>query len=134
MVSPTLYFIRGVPGSGKSSLAKSFLDSGLVSRVLEADYWFTKSDGTYDRDVTQLPKAHRWCQSQAAQSLFMGESVAVANTSPRERDVADYKQIAESFGAKFVSIVVESRHDGKNIHGVPPEKVEQMRKQFSIKL
>jgi hypothetical protein len=29
---------------------------------------------------------------------------------------------------------VENRHDGMNTHGVPKEKLEQMRERFTIKL
>jgi len=32
------------------------------------------------------------------------------------------------------SIIVENRHGGKNVHGVPEDKVEIMRNRFEIKL
>ena len=63
-----------------------------------------------------------------------GNSVAVSNTSTTEKEVVVYQQIAEELGAKFISLVVESRHDGKNQHGVAEEKLQQMRNRFSVKL
>lgn len=63
-----------------------------------------------------------------------GYSVAVSNTSTTEREVETYTKIAEESGAKFVSIIVENRHDGVNIHNVPEEKVQQMKNRFSVKL
>jgi hypothetical protein len=46
----------------------------------------------------------------------------------------EYFDLAEKYGYTVVSLIVENRHGGKNIHGVPDEKVEQMKKRFEIKL
>ncbi len=131
---PTLYLIRGIPGSGKSTLAQSLLDAGVVAVVYEADQYFVDGEGVYKFDNRSLGEAHGFCQRQAANDLTLGLSVAVSNTSTTEKEVAVYQQMAEELGAKFVSLVVESRHDGKNQHGVPEEKLEQMRNRFSVKL
>jgi hypothetical protein len=34
----------------------------------------------------------------------------------------------------FYSIIVENRHGGVNEHGVPSDKLEQMKNRFNIKL
>lgn len=133
-VQPTLYLVRGVSGSGKSTLAQSLLDAGVVTAVYEADSFFVQEDGTYKFNHLMLGHAHGLCQTNTYEALKAGNSVAVSNTSTTEKEVAIYQQMAEELGAKFVSLVVESRHDGKNQHGVPDEKLEQMRKRFSIKL
>lgn len=131
---PTLYLIRGVPGSGKSTLAQQLFYCGLVAAVYEADSHFVKEDGSYVFEPKQLSRAHGLCQARTFEDLKAGNSVAVSNTSTTEKEVAVYQQMAEELGAKFVSLVVESRHDGKNQHGVPEEKLEQMRNRFSVKL
>lgn len=133
-VQPTLYLVRGVSGSGKSTLAQSLLDAGLVAAVYEADQYFVDGEGIYNFDPRSLGEAHSFCQRQAANDLTLGLSVAVSNTSTTEKEVAVYQQMAEESGAKFVSLVVESRHGGKNQHGVPEEKLQQMRNRFSLKL
>ena len=133
-VAPTLYLIRGIPGSGKSTLAQSLLDAGLVAAVYEADSFFVQEDGTYKFNHLMLGHAHGLCQTNAYETLKSGNSVAVSNTSTTEKEVAAYQQMAAELGAKFVSLVVESRHDGKNQHGVPEEKLQQMRNRFSVKL
>ena len=131
---PTLYLIRGVCGSGKSTLAQSLLDAGLVAAVYEANSFFVQEDGTYKFNHLMLGHAHGLCQTNAYEDLKSGNSVAASNTSTTEKEVAVYQQMAEELGAKFVSLVVESRHDGKNQHGVPEEKLQQMRNRLSVKL
>ena len=132
--APTLYLIRGVCGSGKSTLAQQLFNYGLVVAVYEADSHFVKEDGSYVFEPKQLSRAHSLCQARAFEDLKAGNSVAVSNTSTTEKEVAVYQQMAEELGVKFVSLVVESRHDGKNQHGVSEEKSEQMRNRFSVKL
>lgn len=131
---PTLYLIRGVPGSGKSSLAQEMLDTCMVDFHYEADMYFVNDLGDYRWNPTELGNAHKWCQEQTKRDLSQGWDVAVSNTSTTEAEVETYRKIAEECNARFVSLVVESRHDAKNIHGVPPEKVEQMRRRFSVKV
>jgi hypothetical protein len=45
-----------------------------------------------------------------------------------------YYKLAERYGYKVFSIIVENRHDGVNQHGVPDDKLQQMRERFEIKL
>lgn len=129
----TLYLIRGVPGSGKSTFAKILYNNDIVADYFEADELFVK-DGEYKFDATKLGMAHSRCQSLCKQVLSEGYSVAVSNTSTTEKEVAIYQKIAEDCGAKFVSIIVESRHSGTNVHGVPEDKIQQMKNRFSVKL
>jgi hypothetical protein len=46
----------------------------------------------------------------------------------------DYYQLAKEYGYKVFSMIVENRHGGVNQHGVPEEKLEQMKNRFEIKL
>ena len=129
----TLYLIRGVPGSGKSTFARKLKSTGLVDHVVEADDYFIRN-GIYNFDPTKIHNAHGYCQECAKAWLVLGHSVAVSNTSTTEKEVAVYAKIAEGTGAQFVSIIVENRHGGINQHNVPPEKIEQMKRRFSVKL
>jgi hypothetical protein len=45
-----------------------------------------------------------------------------------------YYELAEEYGYKVFSIIVENRHGGINQHGVPVEKLEQMKNRFEVKL
>lgn len=130
----TLYLIRGVPGSGKSTFAQQMMRSGMVSQVFEADHYFIDKQGNYQFDARMLGAAHGWCQDRAEMYLLNGQDVAVSNTSTTEKEVEVYRKIAENAGADFVSIVMENRHGGENIHNVPADKIQQMKNRFSVKL
>ena len=133
-LTPTLYLIRGVPGSGKSTFAQQLLAAGVVDSVFEADHYFYNVDGQHIFDASKIGEAHSRCQKATINVLNRGHSVAVSNTSTTEREVEIYAKIAEECGAKFVSIIIENRHGGVNIHNVPEEKVQQMKNRFSVKL
>lgn len=130
---PTLYLIRGVPGSGKSTLAKKMIDSGMAYFWGEADHFFENEDG-YDFNPKLLHQAHFRCQDRTIFYLKQNKNVVVSNTSTTEKEVETYRQIALTCGADFVSIVVENRHEGKNLHDVPEDKIQQMKNRFSLKL
>lgn len=130
----TLYLIRGLPGSGKSSFAAELWNTGFVDVMLEADHYFTMETGVYKFDSSKLMDAHYWCQCEVHSHLKAGKNVAVSNTSTTEKEVDVYREIAENCGAQLVSLIVENRHGNKSIHDVPAETVQRMKNRFSVKL
>lgn len=135
----TLYLLRGMPGSGKSTLAKELVRSGIALRHYEADQYFIELDWktgkfNYNFDPTKLGAAHLQCQENVREALSFGESVVVSNTSTTDREVKVYEDLAKEYEAKFVSIVVERRHDGKSIHEVPQEKMQAMHDRFTVRI
>lgn len=130
------WLIRGVSGAGKSTVAdllRMYLPDGVNT---EADK-FRYIDGVYAyRDVPNH-YAHGNCKREVRQWLEEGMSnIVVSNTSCRRKDVNMYKNMAEKYGYRFISIVVENYHESGNTHGVTDEVLEQMEGQLreSIKL
>ncbi len=126
-----LWIIRGVPGSGKSTAAH-YLANGKP--VFSADMWFER-DGEYKFNPSELGKAHENCRALTEQAMLGGVSdIFVTNTFTREWEMAEYFKLAESYGYTAFSIIVENRHGNSNIHGVPEEKLKEMKDRFEIKL
>lgn len=123
-----LYLVRGVSGSGKTTLAKS-----LGVPVYSADNYFMEY-GEYKFDLSKLPDAHDDCKSRVLFAMQYGEKIAVANTFCREWEMDDYFAMAEENGYTVFSLVVENRHGSTNDHGVPEDKVQEMRDRFEVKL
>ena len=125
----TLFLVRGLPGSGKTTFAKQLSDV-----VFEADMYF-ESDGEYKFDPSKIRDAHEWCKGHVRQWMQHGEKkIAVSNTFTQEWEMEDYFKMAEKYQYNVVSLIVENRHGGKNIHGVPDEKLDLMKNRFQIKL
>jgi predicted kinase len=130
-----LILIRGTSGSGKSTLAE-MMSKALGGKAFAADDFFMLG-GEYKWDPLKLGEAHAWCQSAVEDELQSGSGIAIVhNTLVTEKQVAEYTDIAERTGATLISIIVERRHSGKNVHGVPDGKVQQQAKQLrqAIKL
>ena len=131
-----LYLLRGLPGSGKSTLAREIGDA-----FVEADMFFM-SDGEYKFDGSKIKDAHAWCKSTVREWMEINSNtwgieyanIAVSNTFTQEWEMEDYYQLAKEYGYKVFSMIVENRHGGVNKHGVPEEKIEQMKNRFEIKL
>ena len=125
-----LYLLRGLPGSGKSTLAKS------ISEVhYEADMYFVNADGEYVFNPALLKDAHNWCQTMTRIAMeYNTPKVVVSNTFTQEWEMEAYYKLAEDYGYKVYSLVVENRHGGINQHGVPNEAVVRMKDRFEIKL
>ena len=117
-----LYVIRGLPGSGKSSLAAS-LD--LSCPAFEADKYFLNEAGEYVFDYTKLGAAHRQCEEQVATAMRADwPRLAVANTSVLRRDYEAYLTLAVKYG--YTVFVIHCENTWPNTHGCPTEKVQQM--------
>ena len=124
------YFVRGLPGSGKSTFARECLNAFVVC---EADMWFEQFNGG-KFDPARLKEAHAWCLEQAKQGLILGHNVAVANTFTRRWEMQPYyDMVAEltqdsEFSIKVFEIIMNGNF--KSVHNVPAEKIQQMRERF----
>ena len=129
-----LYIVRGIPGSGKSTFAKS-----LGGTHFETDMFFMK-DGEYKFDISKIKEAHKWCQDSVYTAMLLNHTallnnvIVVSNTFTQEWEMKPYFEMAEYFEYKVFSIVVENRHGGVNEHNVPEETLISMRNRFEINL
>ena len=129
-----LYSVRGIPGSGKSTCAKS-----LGGTHFETDMFFMV-DGEYKFDFTKLKEAHKWCQDRVGDAMILNITanlnnvIVVSNTFTQEWEMQPYFDMAENFDYKVFSVIIENRHGGNNEHGVPEDKIQLMKDRFEIKL
>ena len=140
MTKKTIYLLRGLPGGGKSTLAKKLVGHDFL--VCEADkYFIDKETGDYNFDVTKLKDAHKYCQDLV--ETYMKDSlvneqfyreIAVSNTFTQEWEMKPYFELAKNYGYMVFCVIVENRHGGKNVHGVPDEKLQIMKERFEVKL
>lgn len=139
-----LYLLRGLPTSGKSTLAKS-----LGGEHYEADSYFMvhkdpktgevinrhQHDGVYEFDPSKIKLAHESCQDGVEDAMSCEyERIVVSNTFTQEWEMKPYYEMAEKNGYMVFSLIVEKRHEGVNEHNVPEETLDKMEDRFEIKL
>lgn len=124
-----LYLLRGLPGAGKSTIGQN-----LKTVNFEADQYFMK-DGQYKFDPTKLRDAHEWCQNRVERCMVEGiRDISVSNTFTQEWEMENYTNLANQYGYRVTSFIVENRHGGVNVHGVPEDKLQMMKDRFEFKL
>ena len=140
-----IMLIRGLPGSGKTSLTEMIsvpsLDVNTVRYeakpvLCAADDYFLDEAGHYVFDPKLLGEAHKFCQGTAHRAMRLGHNVAVHNTFTERWEMEPYLQMAEKFDYR---VIVVSTFDGgcddaalaeRNSHGVPIESIAAMRERW----
>lgn len=94
--APSVYIVRGLSGSGKSSISnaiKAAVGAGNVV-VASADDYFMRPDGSYVFVGTQLPDAHAACKQTFVAALDAGAPVIILdNTNTAAWEYAPYEQL-----------------------------------------
>lgn len=142
-----LILIRGLPGSGKSTFARSINWVTASPVHIEADFFFcsmfdqpTGPKAAYDYDFydtgnrdefsyrfvpEKVSEAHTWCQEATRFWLKKGRSVVVSNTFTRRWEMQPYFDLAEKYGAQVTVIKCEGNYG--NVHGVPDDVIKKMK-------
>ena len=114
-----LIIIRGLPGAGKSHIAKTeFPDYTLI----EADDFFIDvQTKRYVFDSKFLAHAHHACQKRTKELLRDKGKVVVANTFSRLWEIAPYLEMAKK------PPVYKVVGDWTSIHNVPSHSIADMK-------
>ena len=119
----TLTLIRGLPGSGKSTMAIA-LAAQTGAKHFEADQFMVDRAGKYRFDARKLREAHQHCETACDEALHTGNSVIVANTFIQIWEMQAYLDMADRHGAALQVIECHGQFD--NIHDVPVDKIKAM--------
>ncbi|XP_027498427.1 NEDD4-binding protein 2 isoform X5 [Corapipo altera] len=137
LVGQVLVLLRGVPGSGKSYLARNILEDNPGGIILSTDDYFNKH-GQYHYDPNCLGEAHDWNRKRAKEAFEMGISpIIIDNTNIQAWEMKPYVTLAQQFKYevmfrepdtwwKFKPKELERR----NIHGVSKEKIKRMLERY----
>lgn len=108
--------LSGVPGSGKSTIARS-----MYAVVCSADDHFLV-DGEYRFDVTKLADAHGACLRKFVHAIQAGKDVVVDNTNTTSEEIIPYYAFAAAWGCDIELVTVQCDPEvaaARCLHGVP---------------
>lgn len=117
----SLFIIRGLPGSGKTTLAHE-----IASRVYSADDYFTnRYTGEYHFVAEHLHIAHSNCLQNVRLAMRdRCNKIAVANTFSMRWEMQLYYDAAKEFGYTVYELTCNGKF--KNTHNVPEETISKM--------
>ncbi|XP_027692126.1 NEDD4-binding protein 2 isoform X2 [Vombatus ursinus] len=136
-VGQTLVLLRGLPGSGKSFLARKLLEENPNGIILSSDDFFYKN-GQYQFDGNLLGEAHEWNQKRAKEALEKKVSpVIIDNTNLQAWEMKPYIILSQKYKYKIHFREPDTWWKFKpkelarrNIHGVTKEKIARMMEHY----
>ena len=132
-----LILLRGIPGSGKTTLGNAILksDPNDVVDLISADDYFVNENGEYVFEPSKIKDAHLSSQKRCEEKMINNSSkIVIANTFTQEWEMEKYYEMAKKYNYRVFSVIVENRHGNQNVHNVPHKKITEMVKRFDIKL
>lgn len=132
----TMYIMRGLPGSGKSTRAKQIAqDTNAV--ICSADDFFLNDAGEYVFDAANLHKAHLTCQKKADVAVYEGKNVVIDNTNIKLRDMKFYVDLAKQNNIEIEYVEPTTSWAWnveecfvRNTHKVPKDVISRMKSTY----
>ncbi|XP_067387232.1 NEDD4-binding protein 2 isoform X2 [Emydura macquarii macquarii] len=137
LVGQVLVLLRGVPGSGKSFLARTLLEDNPSGIILSTDDYFCKS-GQYQYDANCLGDAHEWNRKRAEEAFEKRISpIIIDNTNIQAWEMKPYVALSQQYKYKVMFREPDTwwkfkpkELERRNIHGVSKEKIKRMLERY----
>lgn len=151
-----MILMRGLPGSGKSTKARSIAMDALYTgaattiAICSTDDFFMRN-GEYQFVPRLIGDAHKWNQDRVRYHMIaQTELIIVDNTNTQAWEMKPYRDLATSMRYDVEEIVVGDEYlsnkfmapevkqeyvdtcHARNTHGVPREVIEKMMKRFEL--
>lgn len=130
--------MRGIPGSGKTTVCKKELEfwkeQGNTTAYCSADDFHVNKDGVYKFNFKLAGNAHIYCMDKFLEALDSAvEEIFVDNTNTQVFEYTPYLQVALAKGYKVRILEVECNLSvafERQTHGVPMEHHLRMHNRF----
>ena len=137
MSKSKLFILRGLPASGKSTLALTLVPEGRD--IATDDFFHTNFDRStpyvFNPEFFRDGSAHGWAEGKVRELLSDGTGlpVCLANTNSCRWEFQAYLDICEELGCEFEVIdlydsgLTDAELHARNTHGVPLPAWQRMR-------
>lgn len=137
-----MIIMRGVPGCGKSYLARYILDQSVGNdyrnHIFSSDDYFYNIKGEYVYQKEKIQEAHEYNQKRVRKKAAEGWSpIIVDNTNIKIWEMFPYVKVAVQYG--YIIEILKPNNEwskspgilaAKNKHGVPKDKIQRMLMNF----
>jgi len=135
MQKHALILLRGLPGSGKTTLAKVLSENNTYPVFSVDDYFTNEITGEYLFNFQNNHLAYKQCEMLTKDAMQQSISkIIVHNTFTTEWELEPYFKLASSYNYLLFVVTVENYHEQKNVHEVSDEQLQKMAEKYKVKL
>jgi uridine kinase len=131
----SLILLRGLPGSGKTTLAKLLSENNTYPVFSVDDYFTDELTGEYIFNFQDNHLAYKECESLTRDAMMQSiQKIFVHNTFTMDWELETYFILASEFNYSVYVVTVENYHHSKNTHDVSEDQIRKMAEKYKVKL
>ncbi|MBM9502641.1 AAA family ATPase [Leptospira sp. 201903071] len=131
----SLLLIRGLPGAGKSALAKVLSENGKYPVFSVDDYFTNPETKEYKFQYTENHLAYKSCEERTRKAMeAKSPKIFLDNTFTLFWEMEPYFKMASEWNYTVFVLTVENYHRGKNIHSIEDKQLQKMASKYKVRL
>jgi predicted kinase len=131
----SLFLLRGLPGSGKSTIAELLSEEGKYPAYSIDDYFTDEQTGEYKFRFDENHLAYWQCQQNVELAMQSeNKKIFVHNTFTMVWEMEPYFKMARVYNYSVYVLTVENRHGSKNNHAIPEDHIKKMAEKYKVVL
>jgi len=135
MQQHALILLRGLPGSGKTTLAKVLSENSTYPVFSVDDYFTNEVTGEYIFNFQNNHLAYKQCEALTNDAMQQAiPKIIVHNTFTMAWELEPYFKLAAEYHYQIFVATVENYHGHQNVHEVSNEQLLKMADKYKVKL